>query len=407
MRHACVAIAREFMLPHLLIEGDNGIDLAVGHGTNQARKRYGLIQGNLPTLTTDECIEYRDVSGGWHDVCNAGENPPPIALRLLRRGPSVQGNPDIKALITETLAASLLDLKQSILDAIPAAIEQVLANSHVQQTQTQQPPQPRQPPRPLTPLEYLTPPPVQPLSLPPSSPPQFSSTIPSEGDVDMGDAMDTVAPPARTSSPVLPSEEEEVVKRARYGKRKAVDLLSDDDVEVPVKRINHGRSGSTSIGNILVPPTSDGPSVVAGCDYVDLESEEEILEVPHTSLLTQETFAARALKGLRLALNNPKAQPKSTQQLEAIAQCLKGEDFFLILPTGGGKSAVWNAIAKLEPERASIVVVPYKLLLEEQLATSLRLGIKATRFNSVKYPDPDFQLMFVQPEHFKTGTFSV
>lgn len=223
----------------------------------------------------------------------------------------------------------------------------------------------------------------------------------------MGDAMDTVAPPARTSSPVLPSEEEEVVKRARYGKRKAVDLLSDDDVEVPVKRINHGRSGSTSIGNILVPPTSDGPSVVAGCDYVDLESEEEILEVPHTSLLTQETFAARALKGLRLALNNPKAQPKSTQQLEAIAQCLKGEDFFLILPTGGGKSAVWNAIAKLEPERASIVVVPYKLLLEEQLATSLRLGIKATRFNSVKYPDPDFQLMFVQPEHFKTGTFSV
>jgi hypothetical protein len=85
-RHASIAIAREYMQPHLLSQGGNrASDLATAHGTNTARHRYAIVASDLPTLTNDAIGEFRDVSHAWHEICGIGRfGEPLLPIRLLR-----------------------------------------------------------------------------------------------------------------------------------------------------------------------------------------------------------------------------------------------------------------------------------------------------------------------------------
>lgn len=109
-----------------------------------------------------------------------------------------------------------------------------------------------------------------------------------------------------------------------------------------------------------------------------------------------------AREGIRAALQDPSALERSSQQLDAIMEAYLGQqDYCVILPTGGGKSLIWQAIAKLFPNEASLIVAPFVALLNEQIESSQSKGIVSARYLSTADPSRlpiGVQNIFLQPE---------
>jgi hypothetical protein len=156
-------------------------------------------------------------------------------------------------------------------------------------------------------------------------------------------------------------------------------------------------------GKVLVPSTSD-TSDTSGSHYENIDmsllSDEEVMGLSDGNL----TIMAR--QGIRLALHDPKAVETFPEQLQAIKLVMRRKlDFTLLIPTGGGKSLVWQVVAKLRPKWGSIIVTPYVLVLAEQLKSSLAKGIVAAQYTANSTPPPGFQNLFIQPETGASKTF--
>jgi hypothetical protein len=74
---------------------------------------------------------------------------------------------------------------------------------------------------------------------------------------------------------------------------------------------------------------------------------------------------------------------KSAEQEEALERIINGSDSALavVLPTGGGKSLLFTAPACLDDPGITIVVVPYRQLLEETLSDAKTRGIDAVEWS--------------------------
>lgn len=74
---------------------------------------------------------------------------------------------------------------------------------------------------------------------------------------------------------------------------------------------------------------------------------------------------------------------KSAEQEEALERIINGSDSALavVLPTGGGKSLLFTAPACLEDPGITIVIVPYRQLIEETLSDAKSRGIRAVEWS--------------------------
>lgn len=91
---------------------------------------------------------------------------------------------------------------------------------------------------------------------------------------------------------------------------------------------------------------------------------------------------ARAVrKALRMA-GGDAVRYRSPQQQEALARIMHGTDGALtvVLPTGGGKTLLFTAPACLENPGVSIVVVPYRQLINETVRDARAAGIKCVEW---------------------------
>lgn len=107
-------------------------------------------------------------------------------------------------------------------------------------------------------------------------------------------------------------------------------------------------------------------------------------------------------------------QFRSPQQ-EVIERVVAGEDVFLVMPTGGGKSLCYQ-IPALHRSGLAIVVSPLISLMKDQVDALLANGVRAACFNSSLSPDEarsvsrqmengDLDLLYVAPERLMQPEF--
>ena len=99
--------------------------------------------------------------------------------------------------------------------------------------------------------------------------------------------------------------------------------------------------------------------------------------------------------------------------------CLGEEDAFICLPTGGGKSLIYQLPALLYPG-ISLVISPLLALIQDQLKGLLEKGIKAESINSklsteekkaimddLYSGDPKTKILYVTPEQCQTARYFI
>ena len=372
-RHCAVSIAREFIPPHKRpSEGDATTDLASSHSTSIARGHYAVTDGDLPRLTADAIHEFRQIDEAWHSVCGVGPCPAPPPLRHMMTGrrTEVEGPPisrlkeELKLeLVRELrgiLSQELGDLKDTIISSMRTTVLE--STTHIQHTPNLS---------------------EAPVDIPSSSslPPLHSSQVPSP-------AMDMDA---------------DFVNGASIKSITGADFGDDADDELEY------------IDPIASPPQAPKrPSMEGGRQAADEhpskrpridEGSPVILRQP--SLLPGSDARQRALAAIRDVLGDRNAQPKTEEQLMIIARVLDGKEAYGVLPTGGGKSMVWQAVAKANPGAACAIICPFRFLLEDQLRSSEEKGFVAVRYTAGGQYPSDYQLMFLQPEHVKREGFKL
>jgi superfamily II DNA helicase RecQ len=96
------------------------------------------------------------------------------------------------------------------------------------------------------------------------------------------------------------------------------------------------------------------------------------------------TISEEDLKNaMRKALCRSEVSFRSNEQKEALLTIVSSEQttpLIVILPTGGGKSLLFTAPACLENPGVTIIVIPYRALLDNLLATARKAKIDCIEY---------------------------
>ena len=102
-------------------------------------------------------------------------------------------------------------------------------------------------------------------------------------------------------------------------------------------------------------------------------------------------------------------------QQKAIQSILQGQDTFVVMPTGGGKSLCYQ-IPALMLDGITLVISPLISLMKDQVDQLLRLGISAACINSMldenqyqalreQILNHEIKILYVAPERLRSGDF--
>ena len=118
-----------------------------------------------------------------------------------------------------------------------------------------------------------------------------------------------------------------------------------------------------------------------------------------------------ALQYLQTVFGHQEFRPGQKEAIECI---LSGEDTVVIIPTGGGKTAIYTLPCIMTPGLA-FVVSPLIMLMSDQVARLQQCGINTCYYNTMltdnerqhilhnlKQPDCQYQFLFISPEAIVT-----
>ena len=103
-------------------------------------------------------------------------------------------------------------------------------------------------------------------------------------------------------------------------------------------------------------------------------------------------------------------------QQAAIECVLAGQDVICVLPTGGGKSAIFQVPALLDRDQVTLVVSPLIALMKDQVDDAERRKVPATFINSTLDDEEQeermqgvisgaYRLLYLTPERIRSGAF--
>lgn len=112
------------------------------------------------------------------------------------------------------------------------------------------------------------------------------------------------------------------------------------------------------------------------------------------------------LKKLRDVFKDEDARFKSIEQAEAMRETLKRDsDLLVMLPTGGGKSLVYQLPMLLEDEMTTVIIVPFVALVEQVEKQCKDLGMSCQVWTNKGYSEGLAQAIIVGVEHGITSEF--
>lgn len=80
-------------------------------------------------------------------------------------------------------------------------------------------------------------------------------------------------------------------------------------------------------------------------------------------------------------------------------------DMVVVVKTGGGKSLLWTIPPLLGLDGISVVICPFKVLMEEQYRRCVEAGVRCHNYGWSKEVPEDVQNLFVQVEHVGSAAF--
>jgi superfamily II DNA helicase RecQ len=106
------------------------------------------------------------------------------------------------------------------------------------------------------------------------------------------------------------------------------------------------------------------------------------------------------LNGLRQLYKDSDATFKSIEQAEGVKVVFQGKRHVLaILPTGGGKSLLWQLPIFLERNKTSVIILPYIVLVEQVESQCIELGLSYQVWENKGLEDRLPQVIIVAIEH--------
>ncbi|EGN93511.1 hypothetical protein SERLA73DRAFT_156419 [Serpula lacrymans var. lacrymans S7.3] len=251
-------------------------------------------------------------------------------------------------------------------------------------------------------------------------------------------------PPPRSLAPVLERSQSAMEpsfapRRAELvsGKKKSivqdvpsdVNRLFDSDVEVveglpstPSVDRTPGRSRQVYIIILKVPDVASECDIIHSDDdlsgdslFGGLDSEEEDNSHLTSSPSSSTDFATKQVLQVLRLLHGPDARPRSNGQAELIHHALANQrDLFVRLKCGAGKASTWLACGKVELDKVTAVVIPYRSLLGQHMEEANRMRVKSARWTQSEwekrpeqYQDDDIHLLFLPMEALKTSHFHI
>ncbi|KAK7685124.1 hypothetical protein QCA50_011964 [Cerrena zonata] len=363
-RHMCIALKREY-LPSIYQQYiiDEVGDLASGHGSQEAIRTYARVFGELAFLTSDRMREFRKFCELWHDLLGLGQGPLPAAQSLLKerrwsgQGSGYSGSgsmplqsflDDLQSSIGIVIQDSLQTICKEHFNKVDSTIQNAIANGILEI-------QANLGARTLN-SNAQAPNPHQPSSLPLSYPTPAQRPPPLDRSL-----------PCRPDSPA------------------SQDYWAD-----------------TIPDSVFTTPASDNQNTAIDYFVPPAQHETAPIQRPLTSSHT-------ALTLLRRALKDPNAIFRSDiQELMCRHALDRYENIVVVLPTGGGKSMLWDVPVQSDGEKnmTTIVLAPYISLLYDQARRSEEKGIKHAIWKQKgKNREEQYQLMFGSYENIGSTAF--
>ena len=129
--------------------------------------------------------------------------------------------------------------------------------------------------------------------------------------------------------------------------------------------------------------------------------------------LSRESFNDAVEKALE-ALKDSSIESLTKYQSKALFNVLNGEDTFVSLPTGHGKSLIYQLVPSVSKHLGLLsevpivlVISPLNALIDDQIASVTKLGITACKLDASSLEDTvslaGNEILFTSPELLETG----
>jgi len=360
-----IAVMREYIPPqyHIRQSGDTIGDKASQHSTATARRVYSTLEGGLPYMTSDAMWFYDEFCRQWHDIVGLGLNAPPLALKIINKIqrqnclsilPSASIPKNASSVSISSSAETSNNMAQTV-TALKSQVSSLHATINEQKA-------------------------------------HFINQLQTLREEIKGDIQAILAHGLATLHQTNFANGTSILPSSNMPSTSEHPLIHDI-----------AESSNTTLSfndSIMLDDIDDdtlyGPHVD---DY--LRDLDKIQPTSSTEVITEE----QALQTLREALQDEHATWKSEEQKETVMETLDASrNIVSVMKTGAGKSMAW-ILASLLQSAVTVVLVPFKRLLDQHLQNAKRMKCKATQWTAKMTDIKGCNLVFVAVETAASPSF--